>query len=284
MYLEDWLLSAKERFDNFPSFFHGFNTKKIQTLPYSPRSNLSERFVKTVKDCLAIFCNNQSDWSDHLNAIVHALNNTPCIYSSGYAPAYIFLGRVSNLSEGLDYNLENASLDIHNFVQMRHQRLIEAYKIVKENLEVARERYKKNFDRRVQHQNLVPGDVVYVFSGISKQAQRVKGLSRCLNKNRWLGPYIISDIFGASCKLVDMKTNKLLPKCVNIRRLKRGYLLSSDKQAIDSVDHDRLVNQASNAAADRTATSSASNQQADSEPNGTLPAGYYVIKKILSSF
>ena len=133
------------------------------------------------------------------------------------------MGRNSNLTEGLDYNLENETIDTNNYVQIRNQKLIEAYKIVEQNLQSSQNQYKKYFDKRVQHQNFEVADIVYYFAGKMKQ-NKYTPISKCLNPQKWLGPFSITDIYGASVKLFNIKTNKLLPKPINIRRLKKGYI------------------------------------------------------------
>jgi len=80
------------------TMFSMLGARLRNTTAYHPAANGQvERFNKPIADFIAIFCNDkeQKDWSDYLEATVHALN-TSVSTTTGYSPYFLLHGREAN--------------------------------------------------------------------------------------------------------------------------------------------------------------------------------------------
>jgi len=80
------------------SMFTLLGARIRNTTAYHPAANGQvERFNKPIADYISIFCNDkeQKDWSNYLDATIHALN-TSVSTTTGYSPYYLIHGREAN--------------------------------------------------------------------------------------------------------------------------------------------------------------------------------------------
>ena len=116
-------------------------------------------------------------------------------------------------------------------------RLNEAYDIVYENLEKAREINKEYYDKKIVQRKFEIGDICYVSNPVLKYD---KDVTKSLYNKRWNGPYLIRNIRNTNVYLKDLLNNKDIPRPVSIRRIKIGYLYKG-KYSISNIDQDPKV-------------------------------------------
>ena len=136
-------------------------TRHSRTTPYHPQGNGQvERFNRTLLSMLRTLPEkHKSRWRDHLNKVVHAYNCTKND-STGYAPFSLLFGRPPCLPVDLMFNLKPPTgfSSYPEYVRKWRNAMSEAYKIASETAQRNAQRGKKQYDKKVRHIVLMPGD------------------------------------------------------------------------------------------------------------------------------
>lgn len=142
-----------------------YGCRKVRTTPYHPQGNgACERLNQTILQLLnTLQPAEQSRWSDHLPALVHAYNNTPHSVT-GLAPFYVVFGRHARLpvDQIVGVDLTEPRSTLHEWVQRHQSCLQSAYQLVKERSQHRQERDQRRLNRGRHSQPLLPGERVLV--------------------------------------------------------------------------------------------------------------------------
>src|SRR5208282_4853539 len=85
------------------AFCHAFNIKQFFTSPHHPQTNArAEEFADNIHKSLRILCQNQADWSKHLQAIAMAYRATATT-NTGLSPHDVIFG--TPMPVALDWGL-----------------------------------------------------------------------------------------------------------------------------------------------------------------------------------
>ena len=138
---------------------------KSQITPLHPSSDgLVERMNRTVKNMLSKFvCADQKDWDTHIDFIVMAYNTTPQ-ESTGESPHRLVYGE--EMLMPLDIMTENTSeshgseVNPSQYATDLHIKIKKMYELVREHLQEAACRQKKQYDCHVKEHSYCVGDKV----------------------------------------------------------------------------------------------------------------------------
>ena len=104
----------------------------------------------------------KTDWKAHVSTLVHTYNATHH-ESIGHTPFYLMFGRHPRLAIDAFLGLgENKKALQTDYAKRLRERLAFAYKTGSIEAAKSSERYKRNYDVRVQESKLEPGDKVLV--------------------------------------------------------------------------------------------------------------------------
>ncbi|XP_060557360.1 uncharacterized protein LOC132717812 [Ruditapes philippinarum] len=142
------------------------NMKKSHTSVYHPQSNSGpERFNRTLLDMLGTLENSQkSDWKKYINSLVFAYNCTPH-ESTGIAPYELMFGRSPRLP--IDTMFENAREHTSNkntreYIDDLKERMERTRQIVEQHTDKAKQKQKKQYDKKIRGAKIEIGDRVLV--------------------------------------------------------------------------------------------------------------------------
>ena len=201
-----------------------FEITKIHTTSYHPQCNgQSERMMRSVKDMLSKYLDDNKNWHNFLPFIQFAYNTAPSVDTTDYSPFFLVYGR--HPKNPIDSNLPN--LDVNKTAQEYVTTLLEeleiARKIAKELIEIRKAEMLKKANKNRDNPNFNVGDIVYLYKPVL-----VAGIGRKLNRP-WIGPYYISQkLSEIHVKLRRKSDGKLLKNRVHINRLKRGYVWTNE--------------------------------------------------------
>ena len=160
--------------------------KKTRTTPYRPQCDaVVERFNRTLKQMLAIFCSeNQNNWDDYLPYLLMAYrasehSSTKC------TPNLLMYGQEINLPVDLMYGIPPESQEIEctiQYVEWLKSALRLSFQVVNENLKVAAKRQKKYYNRKATETEYQVGSFVWRFYPPFADKKLALG---------WIGPYLI---------------------------------------------------------------------------------------------
>ena len=194
--------------------------RKTRSSPYHPASNgMIERFNQTLVNMIASYVDQrQEEWDVHLPLLTAAYRS--CEHqATGYSPNYLMLGHENHTPLSLllgtreDWEEENWE-SYGEYAYKLKGNLSLVYDIVRQNLEKASNKQKRDYDTKIAFTNYKPGDLVYC-----RDDTKLKGLSPKLKVNKWSGPYVVTKKF--SDLLFELKkNNKTKAKILHHDRLK----------------------------------------------------------------
>ena len=163
---------------------------KSQTTPLHPSSDgLVERMNRTVKSMLSKFVRaDQKDWDTHIDYIVMAYNTTPQ-ESTGVSPHRLVYG--DEMLMPLDIMTENiperngSEVNPSQYVTDLGAKMKAMYELVRENLQEASCRQKKQYDCRVKEHNFSVRNLVW-----RNQWQSPPGIKPSIRRH-WTGPWMV---------------------------------------------------------------------------------------------
>jgi hypothetical protein len=204
--------------------------RKTHTTSFHPRGNaITERENAVIKAMMAAFVNHRlNDWDEFLDPLMLAYRSS-VHRTLGTTPAEMMLIRHLRLpldafvSSPPEAYYEQASAS--EYVQNLTDAMAEAYEVVSEQVASQMRYQKRNYDRKVKAQNLVPGQAVWL-----RIFPHLKGKSSSL-MSRYSGPWLITQ------KLSDVnfrvqKSRKSRTPVVHSDRLKPCYSPVTDEWAV----------------------------------------------------
>lgn len=165
---------------------------------------------------------NQKDWCEYTHSIAFCLNSSAA-YSTGHSPYFLLHGREPVLPSEINVP------EVDNFpkpVRAQLARILQAQetgeKLAQQHMEHVFGQMKTRYDERATDVPLQPGDIVYLFVDRLAIAHTKKKLQALYH-----GPYTIVR-FHTPCTVIlkIMANGKILPKSVNVARLKKGQVRS----------------------------------------------------------
>ncbi|XP_063075849.1 uncharacterized protein LOC134465891 isoform X1 [Engraulis encrasicolus] len=142
-----------------------YGCRKVRTTPYRPQGNgACERMNQTILKLLnTLPPAEQSRWSEHLQELVHAYNNTPHS-TTGLAPFFVVFGRHARLPidqmMGIDWPEQRAQP--LEWVKHHQARLKSAYQMVREGAQQQQQQDQERRNRGKRALPLLPGERVLV--------------------------------------------------------------------------------------------------------------------------
>ncbi|CAC5391269.1 unnamed protein product [Mytilus coruscus] len=201
-----------------------FEITKTHTTSYHPQCNgQSKRMMRSVKDMLSKYLDDNKNWLNFLPFIQFAYNTAPSVDTTDYSPFFLVYGR--HPKNPIDSNLPN--LDVNKTAQEYVTTLLEELeigrKIAKELIEIRKSEMLKKANKNRDNPNFNVGDIVYLYKPVL-----VAGIGRTLNRP-WICLYYISQkLSEIHVKLRRKSDGKLLKNRVHINRLKRGYVWKNE--------------------------------------------------------
>lgn len=135
-----------------------------RTTPYHPQGNGQvERYNRTLLGMLKTLPeSHKSAWNLHLNKMTHAYN---CIRhdATGYTPFFLMFGRSPRLPVDILFNLEQTGESRDPaYVSSWKKGMEEVFKTATESAMRTSSQQKKQYDKKIRHTTLLPGDRVLV--------------------------------------------------------------------------------------------------------------------------
>lgn len=220
------------------------------TTPYYPQSNAQvERWNRTLKDSLKIFCNKKSTtWDKYLYTTCFAYNISLNV-TTGFSPYFIMYGRDPRLPTDIlmSTNYNEIKFDMNQYQMQHTNHLRTAYEIVKKNLEKEAISRKIRWDKNIKgHKVFIPGDEVLMFQTNLKKDVGDPDHS-AMFKPKWKGPMkIISrkhkdnqDVY----LIKDLETKREFTVNVHklIKYIKRKFLTNLPDNPSEATEHNRVT-------------------------------------------
>ena len=162
------------------------NINKTRTSPYHPQSDgMVERFNKTLAGMLKSFVNeHHTDWDEHLPYVMMAYRSTEQ-ETTGCSPNYLMLGREVATPLDISYEMPTSIKDIpvNTWAWELKERLEEAHKFVRRNVDQAMLRQKTLYDQKLKWKTFAVDEEVYVYF-----PRYTVGTSKKLTQF-WRGPF-----------------------------------------------------------------------------------------------
>jgi len=209
-----------------------FTIHHYHTSSYSPQSNgQAERANAMILSTLRCYLEDRKDqWEFFLPSVLAALRGTVS-KSTGYSPYYLLFSK--QMTYAIDCELLPTVVPkgkaAEEFVAKMVPRIEAARKIAQENLILAQQEMKRNYDARgTREHQFKPGDFVVMTNhniplGISPKIAE-----------KYTGKYYVTGVTGlGNILLRDAKTNKEFNHPVNPRRLRHFY---SDREIFEAYD------------------------------------------------
>uniref|UniRef100_A0A8D0D922 Integrase catalytic domain-containing protein n=1 Tax=Sander lucioperca TaxID=283035 RepID=A0A8D0D922_SANLU len=195
-----------------------WNLKQKRTSPYHPQTNLTERINRNVKAMIASYVeDNHKSWDKYLPEFRFALNSA-VHESTGVTPAELNIGRL--LKGPLDAELKPQLCDPDTPAYATANQIAEFKKLVSGNLNKARQRQKKNYDKGRRDSDFSNKDRVWIRTHPYSKAD--KSFSAKLAP-RWKGPYRVTRKTGPLNYEVVLENTGEDLRVVNVAQLKPCY-------------------------------------------------------------
>ena len=196
------------------------DVQKVNTSGYHPQCDgLVERFNATLTDMIAKTTQSHGrDWDRHLPYLLYAYRST-VQSSTRESPFFLLYGRDPRLP--LDTTLSQPStpymIDVDDYKTELVAGLSDAWKLAGEQVKLAQQRQKSQYDRKSQELNLQPGDRVMVYMPSEKQGKARK-VAR-----PYYGPYRVISVTptNVEVRLVDKPTEQSI--FVSLDRVRQCY-------------------------------------------------------------
>ena len=208
------------------------NTSKVNTISYHPECDgLVERFNHSLTTIISMYVSeHQSDWDRFIpyalfayrTSIQSSINETPFYLLYGRDPRFpmdISLSKPDELYNNTD-----------NYRSVLINRFIEAHKLAHDNIELAQQRQKANYDKKAKEVSYSIGQRAWLFTPNNR-----KGLSSKLTHN-WHGPYRILAKKSPVNYLLDSNDERNYMQIVHVNRLKPFISYDSRPETADSID------------------------------------------------
>jgi predicted nucleic acid-binding protein len=212
------------------------------TTPYYPQANAQvERFNRTLKESLKIYCEKKpGNWDKYISSICFAYN-TSLNAATGFSPFYLMYGRHPRLPTEIlqsdNYNEFEHDLKQYQIQLTSHLRI--AYDLVRKRLEEEAVSRKINWDKKIKgHHTFNKDDLVLIFQEPGGRKPNELEHSGSF-KRKWLGPYVVmeqrhqdnQDVY----KVKELETERSFT--VNVHRMikynKRNFLYQIPKTSLD---------------------------------------------------
>ena len=172
---------------------------------YHAQANPTERINRNIKQYLRKYCKTHSDWSENVQLMAYSLR-TNVIGTTEFTPAEIVLGR--NLNNPFVVPLQQTRLasaqDVRNYSTKLKEKLTSNYLQTRDNLQVSRYNYRKQFDHYRRDVIYKIGDLVlYRLHPLSCARS---GLAASLMRARE-GPYKVTEIISRNVYRIGLISN-----------------------------------------------------------------------------
>ncbi|MES9880251.1 MAG: RNase H-like domain-containing protein [Sedimenticola sp.] len=161
--------------------------EKIRTTPYHPQCDGQvERFNRTLLQMLSKYVNeSQDDWDIHIPHVMLAYRSSQN-ESTKYSPAFLMFGHELRIPVDIMFGSPPRPEEGERENPTRvKQNLQDAYKLVRENLQMAHQRQKDRYDQKMSGKSYEVGDHVW----LHEPAVKV-GRTRKLH-SPWCGPFVV---------------------------------------------------------------------------------------------
>ncbi|VDI02172.1 Hypothetical predicted protein [Mytilus galloprovincialis] len=199
-----------------------FQITRHLTSSYHPQTNGSvERMNSVILQSIRSYAKDQQDdWVHLLPGIMMAYRATPATQSTDFSPFFLLFGREMCLP--IDTSLipkEHLAQDHRIFLGRILQNLERTRKIASENIEVAQERNKRQYDKNTQEPEFRPTQRVWLYC-----TKVPVGKAPKLHR-KWVGPYYITLVNRSNhtYRIRNCANNKEVKSLVTAHRLKPYY-------------------------------------------------------------
>lgn len=202
----------------FQTVCRTWNVGHKLTSAYHPQTNLTERVNRTLKTMMASYVGNQhKHWDKYLPEFRFAINSA-VQESTGVSPAELNLGR--SLRGPLDVVLQPREVAPDTPAYTKITQLEDLCSFVNKNLDSARRRQKRNYDKHRRDMEFGEQDRVWVRGHPLSKAE--KSFAAKLAP-KWQGPYrVVQQVGPVNYKVVLEASGRDL-KVVHISHLKPCY-------------------------------------------------------------
>ncbi|KAE8297832.1 Retrovirus-related Pol polyprotein from transposon 17.6 Protease [Larimichthys crocea] len=209
----------------FQTVCRTWNVGHKLTSAYHPQTNLTERVNRTLKTMIASYVgDNHKHWDKNLAEFRFAINSA-VQESTGVSPAELNLGR--SLRGPLDSLLQPQETAPDTPPYLKVTQLKDLCSFVEKNLDSARQRQKRNYDKHRRDLEFQELDRVWLRAHPLSKAD--KSFAAKLAP-KWQGPYRVVEQVGPVNYKVVLENSGTDLKVVHISRLKPCYPTAQDLQ------------------------------------------------------
>ena len=219
----DYFLSDNgKEFDNkyLRSLLEEYGIRHVTTPPYHPQANPVERTNRTLKTMISTFvAEDHRNWDMHIHEFRNAVN-TAFQTSLKTSPAFLNFGRnphpVHSLRREVEETKPIGKISPEDW-EIRMRRLEALRDLVRKNLDVARERQRKAYDKGRKDVRFNVGDLVL---------RKVHVLSSAINRfnaklaPKYDGPYRVEEILSPTVYVLSTDSAKRVAKA-HVSEIKR---------------------------------------------------------------
>jgi hypothetical protein len=191
---------------------------KVRTSPYKASTNGAvERFHRTLNGMLGkVVSEKQRDWDEWLPLVMTAYRASPHT-ATGFSPNMLTFGRETSMPIdvvlGRPEEEAQGNLSYESFAGNLVAKLEAAYTLVREELQVAAERRKKQYDLRVREKNFKVGSWVWYYCPRRYQKRSPKW------QRMYSGPFLVTKTISPWNDVIQ-RSKHSLPKVVHADKLR----------------------------------------------------------------
>ncbi|GBM53236.1 hypothetical protein AVEN_47439-1, partial [Araneus ventricosus] len=200
------------------TFLEKFGIKAVHSSVHRSQSNAVERFHRTIKRLLRVLCYKSGEnWERTLPFVLLTLR-TVTHESIGFSPAELVHGRNLRTPETLLFEkwaeLGEEENPVTEYVFILINRLKKCQDLAIENMEKARDKRKKWYDRGTVERKFKPGDLVLVMATIKPNKLAVS----------WMGPGTVISQISETNYLVSLPNRREKSQIFHINLLKPYHI------------------------------------------------------------